>query len=147
MTLIRSRRDMFPTLNGLFDDFFNQDESWGTGNAMANRTSLPAVNVKESEDSYNIELAAPGMKKKDFNIELEDNVLTISADKKEQETEEDENYTRREFLYTSFLRKFTLPESADGEKIKASYTDGVLDIFVPKKEEAKPRPPKNIDVS
>ncbi|MCX2744197.1 Hsp20/alpha crystallin family protein [Mangrovivirga sp. M17] len=147
MTLIRSRRDMFPTLNGLFDDFFNQDESWGTGNVMANRTSLPAVNVKESEDSYNIELAAPGMKKKDFNIELEDNVLTISADKKEQETDEDENYTRREFLYTSFLRKFTLPESADGEKIKASYNDGVLDIYVPKKEEAKPRPPKNIDVS
>ncbi|NMM49969.1 Hsp20/alpha crystallin family protein [Marinigracilibium pacificum] len=147
MTLIRTKKDMFPALDNLFDDFFSHDRGWGVGDFMRTGTeSLPKVNVKEDKESYTIELAAPGKKKEDFKIELEDNILTISSDAEHEDTVNEDNYTRREFKYSSFMRKFTLPESADGEKIKASYNHGVLDIHVPKREESKPKTPKSIDI-
>lgn len=109
--------------------------------------SLPAVNIRETNDAFALELAAPGMKKEDFKIDLDQRVLTVSAERKEEKKEEkDGKYTRREFSYHSFRRSFTLPLSADPEKISASYKDGVLHIEVAKKEEAKPRPARMISV-
>jgi HSP20 family protein len=129
----------------LFDRLFNND--------MFNRdfsetnTTLPSVNIKETEDKFGVEVAVPGFNKKDFNIELNNNELTISSEKKEEnEQKEGERYTRREFSYQSFRRTFTLPNSVDGEKISAQYQDGVLHVDIPKREEAKPKPPKQIAI-
>ncbi len=96
---------------------------------------VPAVNIKEENDKFVLEMAAPGMKKDDFQINLDNYQLTISSEKKEEKKEKDDNYTRREFLYSSFSRSFTLPKSIDVEKIKADYKNGILNIVLPKKEE------------
>ncbi|MBZ9651242.1 Hsp20/alpha crystallin family protein [Psychroflexus montanilacus] len=129
----------------LFDRLFNND--------MFNRdfsetnTTLPSVNIKETEDKFGVEVAVPGFNKKDFNIELNNNELTISSEKKEKNEQKDgERYTRREFSYQSFRRTFTLPNTVDGEKISAQYKDGVLHVDIPKREEAKPKPPKQIAI-
>lgn len=146
MTLIRSN---FPTLPRLFDDFFTKDLfDWGNSNFSNTNTTLPAVNIVENNDAFLVEMAAPGMNKKDFNIELENEVLKISSHKEmENETKEDERYTRREFSYQSFQRTFHLPKSVvDANKIEAKYEDGVLRIMIPKKEEAKALPPRQIKV-
>ena len=87
------------------------------------------------------------MEKADFKINLENNVLTISSEKQEEQKEEQDKYTRREFAYRAFQRSFTLPDSADSEKIEAKYENGVLQVNIPKKEEAKPQPPKLIEIS
>lgn len=118
-------------------------------NRFKNMKSLPAVNIEEKEDSFHLELAAPGKSKEDFNIELDNDLLTISSEIKEENTSEDKerNFTRREFSYESFKRSFTLPESIDTSKIKASYTDGVLILDLPKREEAKTQPKRMIDIS
>jgi HSP20 family protein len=100
--------------------------------------NIPAVNVKESEGSFQIEVAAPGLKKEDFKLSLHENRLTVSAKQEETQEEKNEKYTRQEFNYTSFQRTFTLPKNVDGEKIEASYTDGILQVALPKKEELKP---------
>ncbi len=146
MTLIRSN---FPTLPRLFDDFFTKDVfDWGNSNFSNTNTTLPAVNIVENNDAFLVEMAAPGMNKKDFNIELENEVLKISSHKEmKNETKEDERYTRREFSYQSFQRTFHLPKSVvDASKIEAKYQDGVLRIMIPKKEEAKALPPRQIKV-
>jgi HSP20 family protein len=111
-------------------------------------STLPAVNVRETNDNFAIEVAAPGMKRDDFKVELDNNVLTISSQREEkQEQQQDENYTRREFNYQYFQRSFTLPENkVEGEKIAARYADGILHITVPKKEEAKVKPIKQITI-
>lgn len=129
MTLVKFNNEMMPAFNQIFDDMF------GTGNFDKNMF-LPKVNIKEDKEGYAIDLAAPGMKKDDFKIELDNNVLTISAEGKEDCVE---TYNRREFTYQAFRRSFTLPEIADAEKIKASYKDGILSLQIPKKEKAKPR--------
>ncbi|MCU0470423.1 MAG: Hsp20/alpha crystallin family protein [Arcicella sp.] len=100
--------------------------------------NIPAVNVKESENAFAIEVAAPGLKKEDFKISLHENRLTISAKQEESSAEKTDKYTRQEFNYTSFQRTFTLPKNVDGEKIEATYTDGILHVGLPKKEELKP---------
>ena len=130
----------------LFDEFFNDSLmprfiNWETGQ------NLPAVNISEGKDDYKIELAAPGMGKEDFKISLDNNVLTISSEKEIKNETKDENILKREFSYSSFSRSFNLPETVNGEKIKASYTDGVLNITVPKKEEAKIKPVREIKIS
>ena len=96
---------------------------------------IPAVNIKEENDKFVLEMAAPGLKKDDFNINLDNYVLTISSEKKEEQKEDKDNYTRREFLYTSFSRSFTLPKTVDIDKIKADYKNGILTVTLPKKEE------------
>ncbi len=96
---------------------------------------VPAVNIKEENDKFVLEMAAPGMKKDDFKIDLDNYQLTISSEKKEEKKEKEDNYTRREFMYSSFSRSFTLPKSIDIEKIKADYKNGILSIVLPKKEE------------
>jgi HSP20 family protein len=98
---------------------------------------VPAVNISESEGNYHIELAAPGLKKDDFKISLDKNVLSIAADQESEQKEEKKNYSRREYSYQSFVRSFNLPDSVDQSKIQAAYEKGILKIDVAKREEAK----------
>jgi HSP20 family protein len=100
-------------------------------------TRVPAVNIAETENEFQIELAAPGLKKEDFKINLDKNVLSVSADKKTENVEEGKKFSKREYSYHSFTRSFTLPETVDHAKIEAAYTDGILKLSVAKKEEAK----------
>lgn len=141
MTLMkfnRSHDDFFPSLSRMFEDF-----------APVSRTSMPAVNVKETEEAFEVELAAPGLKKDDFEISLDDNVLQISAEKevKHEEGDESTRYSRREFSYQSFARSFTLPETVNQEEIAANYEDGVLKIKLPKLDEAQVKQARTIAIS
>lgn len=137
----------FPTLSNWFDDIFNRDlPSVFTSNFNTGIT-LPKVNIKETADSFMVEMAVPGLKKSDFHIEIDNLLLSISTETKEESEQKEENYTRREFGYSSFKRTFTLPESVNDEKINASYNEGILSILLPKKEEAKQKPARNIEIS
>ena len=108
--------------------------------------TLPAVNIREEEKEFVLELAVPGMKREDFNIEVDDNVLTISMERKDEHEESDSGYTRREFKYTNFKRAFTLPETVNEDAIEAQYKDGILRFSLPKKQEALPKPKRLIEV-
>src|SRR5690606_11982499 len=121
-----------PVFNDLFDDFCGGRSLPGLLSSKA-----AAVNISEDQDSYHVELAAPGLKKEDFKLNVEDDVLRISVEKKEEKNKTEKGYTRREFNYTNFSRSFTLPDSVNTDGIKASYKDGVLEIDLPKKEEEK----------
>lgn len=147
MSLIK--RNEATWLPSVFDDMFKTDWLGGTTNVNSIGTSIPAVNIQETEDSFSVEVAAPGKMKEDFNIELDNDVLTISAeDKKENETTaKNGRYTRKEFSYNTFKRAFSLPESVDSKKISASYNNGVLEILLPKREEAKVQAKRMIDIS
>ena len=136
-------------LPSIFDRFFETDMfDWSNKNFSATNTTLPSVNIKEDEEGFEVEMAAPGLNKKDFKIELVNDQLTISSEKENhKESKEGEYYTKREFSYQSFSRTFFLPNSADAEKIKAKYDNGLLKVEIPKKEEAKPKPPKSISIS
>lgn len=147
MSLIK--RNEANWLPSVFDDMFKTDWLGGTTNVNSIGTSIPAVNIQETEESFSVEVAAPGKTKEDFNIELENDVLTISSeDKKENETtEKNGRYTRKEFSYSTFKRAFSLPDSVDSEKISAQYNNGVLEILLPKKEEAKVQAKRMIEIS
>ena len=133
-----------PVLPTILDDFFRD---WSSTNFSDTNTSLPAVNIKEDDNSFTVEVAVPGMEKKDFHIDLEDNILTISSEKTVEEKEEKDNYTRKEYSYQSFKRSFTLPKNVvDSDKIAAQYKNGELIIAIPKREEAKPKPARLIEV-
>lgn len=140
----------FPVLNSsFFDDFFTRDLfDWNDKNFSAMGNTLPSVNVKETDKNYEIELAVPGMRKDDFNVELNNNVLQISSEKEERKEEKDKkgNFVRKEFNYQSFSRAFTLPDSIDDGKIDAEYRDGILHILIAKKEPAKMPPTKRIAI-
>ncbi|MCO5249654.1 MAG: Hsp20 family protein [Chitinophagales bacterium] len=136
MTLLRKNfgQRPFPVLfdDAFFKDFFDVKPQVSS--------SVPAVNVKEDDKSFQVEIAAPGLKKEDFNISLDDNVLTISSEIKKENEEKDENgkYTRREFSYSSFSRSFSIDENhIDTENIKANYESGVLQLSIPKKVEVE----------
>lgn len=145
MSLIKfnSPIDDFFKMSNTLDSFLKND-FFGSQNAAS--ASLPAVNIKETEESFHVELAAPGMKKDDFKIELENNVLRISSEQKEQHEEKDEKgkYSRREFSYQSFQRTFNLPNTIESNSIKAKYEEGILVIDLPKREEAKEKPSRTI---
>ena len=146
MTIMRRSDSYFPSL---LDNFLSRDLfDWGSSNFSSTNTTLPAVNVIENEDAYEIEVAAPGMSKDDFTVKLENNLLTISSEKKGEKKEKKKGqFTRREFSYQSFQRSFTVPENeVDGKKISASYFDGVLCISLPKREEVKPKPAREIKI-
>lgn len=137
----------FPNWSNWLDDIFNRDlPSVFTSNFNTGIT-LPKVNIKETADSYVVDMAVPGLKKSDFKIDLENQVLSISTESKDENEYQDENYTRREFGYSSFKRTFTLPETVNEDKIDARYKDGILSIFLPKKEEAKQKPARTIKIS
>ena len=150
MKLLNGKTNPMSQMPLLFDDFFNRDIfNWGLSNFSNTNTTIPGVNIKETADTFEVEVAAPGMTKKDFKIELDGNMLTISSEKSDQREEnEDEKYTRKEFSYQSFYRTFNLPkEVVDAEKIEAKYENGLLHLMIPKKEEAKQKPPRLIQIS
>ena len=127
--------EMMPSL---FDDFFRPWNEWFDNGGFLGRTlTIPAVNITENKDEFFVSLAVPGMKKDDFNIDVNGTMLTISCEKEEKKEEKDARFTRKEFNYSSFSRTFTLPEEVNKEKIDARYEDGVLKLSLPKKEEAK----------
>ena len=132
----------------LFDDFFNRELfNWGNDNFSASRTTLPSINIKELEDAFEVEVAAPGMQKEDFNITLDGNSLTISSVKEDQQEENSGQYTRKEFSYQSFQRSFQLSKDVvDDENIEARYENGILRLTIPKKESARIHAPRVIEV-
>lgn len=140
MKLVRFNNPAFQFFNEDFNNVLkNLDTMYPSkqNNQLA-FNNIPAVNVKEVEGSFQIEVAAPGLKKEDFKLSLHENRLSISTKKEESSEEKTEKYTRQEFNYSSFQRTFNLPKSVDGEKIEATYNDGILNINLPKKEEIKP---------
>ncbi|MBN2637076.1 MAG: Hsp20/alpha crystallin family protein [Prolixibacteraceae bacterium] len=146
MTLAKRTENYFPSI---LDRFLNNDlMDWNLSNFSSTNTSLPAVNVKENDNEFVIEVAAPGMSKKDFKINYQNNVLSITSEKQEEKENKSENYTRKEFSYQSFQRSFTVAENTvDGDKISAKYNDGILHITLPKREEVKPKPMREIKIA
>ena len=140
MNIIRKTTPWFPSL---FDQFFTRD----FGIDLAPRTyQTPAVNIKEKEDAFHLEVVAPGKDKKDFDVELEEDTLTISTNSDSGIVEEDTQFTRKEFDYASFNRSFQIPETIDTKNIKANYKNGLLSIVLPKRKEAIPEPKKQIEI-
>lgn len=150
MTLVKRNGNLLGNFPTLFNDFFNRELfDWGESNYSNTGTTIPAVNIRETKDGFEVEMAAPGMKKSDFKIELDGNLLTIRSEASRQtEENEAEKYSRREFSYQSFQRSFTLSKDVvDAEKINANYENGVLHLHIPKRDEAKQKPPRMIQVS
>ena len=146
MKLARKNENYFPSF---FDRFWNNElMDWSHSNYSNTNTSIPAVNVKETDDEYTIEVAAPGMKKSDFKINFKNNVLTIASEKQNTAEDKTDSYTRQEFSYQSFQRSFTVPENeVNSEKIFARYNEGILNIHLPKRDEVKPQPERQIKIS
>ena len=141
MSIIRFNRPN--ALADVFQNFFENDYV-----DFFNRKGMdPLANILEHPDSFELDLAAPGLKKDDFKIHLENNVLTISSEISDEKEEETKNYTRKEFHYSSFSRSFTLPRSVDLDKIKADYDSGVLKVMLPKKDEARVDIKKEIKIT
>jgi len=136
MTLVKfnnkANNTLMPGFNDVFDSIFNDTFF---NDRMISR--VPAVNISESENNYHVELAAPGLKKEDFKLNLERNQLNISVEQSAEHEDNQKNYSKREYSFSSFVRSFTLPDSADHGRIEASYTDGILRIDIAKREEAK----------
>jgi len=148
MSLVK-RENYSPTWSSFFNDFLNRDwYDWNNQNYSLTNTTIPSVNIKENDDEFDVEMAAPGMMKEDFKIELNNSLLTISSEKQaENQAREGKNITRREFSYQSFSRSFALPAIVETDRITAKYENGILKINIPKKDEAKPKPLKQISVS
>lgn len=136
----KKKQPVFPSLMNDFmgPDWFGGTEKWNI--------SVPAVNIKDNTEGFELELAVPGMKKDDFTVEVDNDVLTISSEMKTENEKNKDNYTRKEFSFTSFKRAFTLPETVDGSKIDAKYEDGILKLTLPKKQEALPKPKRLIEI-
>lgn len=149
MNLIKRNGNRIPGFQRLFlDDIFGRELfNWENNNFSTTSTTLPSVNIKETADNYEVEVAAPGMDKNDFKVTLDSNLLTISSVKEREETKEEESFTRKEFSYQSFQRSFELPKNVvDEDKITARYENGLLLLSIPKLEQAKQKPPRLIDI-
>ncbi|MBB5622859.1 HSP20 family protein [Pedobacter cryoconitis] len=137
MTLVKfnpenKRNSLMPGFSDVFDSVFN--DTFFTDRMISR---VPAANISETKDNYHVEIAAPGLKKEDFKLNLERNVLNISVEKRKEEKQEERNFSKREYSYSSFVCSFTLPESANENGIQATYNNGILTIDIPKREEAK----------
>lgn len=136
MTLVKInnglKNNAHPFFNDVFDSLLNDSF---IGDKLVSR--VPAVNIAENDNEFHIELAVPGLKKEDFKINLDKNILTVSAEKKAEDNVEAKKYSKREYSYSSFVRSFTLPDSVDHSKIEADYSNGILKLTVAKREEAK----------
>lgn len=145
---LMKRNENYPAWPNYVNEFLNRDWlDWRTHHFSPTNTTLPSVNIKEGTDEFEVNMAAPGLDKKDFKIELDNGVLTISSEKKvEKEIKKGQKFTRREFSYQSFNRTFTLPDIVEADKISAKYENGILKVVIPKKEEAKIRPARSIDI-
>lgn len=143
MNLVKrnNSNNFFPSL---MEEFFKPD--WMGGMQNPNALSVPPVNIRETDQSFEVELSSPGKKKEDFNIEIDNDLLTISSEAKSENTVEEGKFTRREFSYSSFRRSFSLPETVKEDEIRASYEHGILRISLPKKEEALPKPRRMIEI-
>lgn len=133
----RSLTNYYPEAPSMFEDFFrpwNELIERGSNRSMI---TLPAVNISENKENFQISLAAPGMKKEDFRVEVDGNMLTISSEKEETKEQKEEKYSRKEYNYASFTRSFALPDLVEREKIDARYNNGILEIKLPKKEDGK----------
>jgi HSP20 family protein len=143
MSLVK--RSDWPLLGGsLLSDFFD-DDRFLNSSRLGGR-SIPAVNIKETEKNFEIELAVPGYEKKDFNVSTDSGILTVSAENRQENEKRENNYTRREFGYNSFSRSFNLPTNTNEDNIEASYTDGVLKLRIEKKQESNEKSRKAISV-
>ncbi len=140
MTLVKFNNKPWNNLDWL-ESFFDSDRL----DSSVHR-GLPAVNIRENDNGFHIEVSAPGFEKDDFNLEIENEMLKITAETKVEKDHDEDRYTLREFGYTNFQRMFSLPESVDSNKIEASYKNGILHIEVPKKDEAKPKPAQRIRI-
>lgn len=136
-----------PSFSSWVDNLFEGGMGTGFLSNFNTGITLPAVNIKENADEFFLEIAVPGKKKSDFNIYVDNKILSISSETKEEQEHKEENYTRREFGYSSFKRTFTLPDTIESDKISAQYKDGILTVHLPKKEEAKDKPAKRISIS
>jgi HSP20 family protein len=144
MALVRYQNQLPSILDRIFS---NEMDGWNRNNFSNTNTTLPSVNIKENTDAFYVEVAAPGFEKSDFKIEIDNDMLTISSEKTiNEEVKEDERITKSEFSYQSFTRSFTLPELVEDDKITAKYNNGILSLTIPKKEEAKPKPVKQIEI-
>ncbi|HMQ76246.1 MAG TPA: Hsp20/alpha crystallin family protein [Flavobacteriales bacterium] len=141
----RPKASYVSPFNTLVNEFFGRDMNSMFG-LDEPRHALPSVNIIERDAEFKLEVMAPGYKKEDLKVNVEDNVLTVSAEKKNEEQKDGDRFTRREFHFSSFTRSFRLPESADADRIKAEYTDGILHLSIPKVEATKPKA-KEIAVS
>ena len=144
MTLLRKTNSEFPAFTNWFEDILGNVE---TSININKNSTMPAVNIAEEDDVFRIDFAIPGMKKSEFNINLDNNILTVKSENEEENEENNTNFTRKEFSYSSFQRSFTLPDSANGEEIKAEYENGILQIEIPKREEAKTKPKRKIEIA
>lgn len=147
MTLIR-RTENYPAWSNLFNEFLNHDWiEWTHRNYSDTNTTIPSVNILENQDGFKIEVAAPGLNKNDFKIEVNQGALKISSEKhEERESEEEGKYSRKEFSYQSFSRSFNLPVTVESDKIEAKYENGILTVSIPKRDEAKPKPVRMIEI-
>ena len=149
MSIIKRSGTTYNGFPAFFNNLVTKDIwNWDMDNNSPTNTTIPAVNIRETSDNFLVEMAAPGLKKEDFKVELNGNSLTITSEKVEEEAKEEERFTRKEFSYQSFLRIFTLPkEVVDAEKIEARYENGLLSLVIPKKEEVKQKGPRLIQIS
>lgn len=134
-------------LPSIFDELFPADWFGGIANQVANTTNTPAVNIKETENDFVLEVAAPGKAKEDFELSLDHDVLTISTEEKKEDETVKDNYTRKEFSYASFKRSFKLPQMINKKEINATYVNGILNVVLPKREEDKVKPKRTIEIS
>lgn len=155
MSLVKFRKRR-PLRSLIPSDFFDSDSIFENrllntnlfnGDFWNGRSQEPALNIKETDDAFEVELAAPGFSKKDFEVTMADGCLNITAEKSESKEEEDDNYTRKEFSYNSFEKRLQLPDSVKDENVKAKYKDGILSFDLMKKEEAKAKKPKVIEIA
>ncbi len=147
MSLIKFNKNRFPWINDRVSNWLDTDDFFADDFFVRDR-NLPAMNIKEHKNDFEIELAVPGFSKKDIEVTIEDDILHICAKNSKEEVEEDENYARREFSYSEFDRKLQLPGSVDqNEKVKATYKDGILTLNLLKREEAKEPPKRVIDIA
>jgi len=136
-----------PILPSWFDDILGKSFGNEFMSNFNTGITLPAVNVLDSDNEFVVEMAVPGLKKSDFDINIDNHILSIGVEKETKNEENSENYTRREFGYSSFKRTFAIPESVNVDKISASYTDGIMKVLLPKRDEAKKKPLRNIKIS
>lgn len=150
MALPRLFNNDYASFPSLIDKFFEGNMmDWNNWNFAGSNSTLPAVNVSENQDEYRLDVAAPGMQKGDFKLNYDNGRLTISSERKDEKEEKDgDSVTRREFSYQSFQRSFTVPENVvNADKITAKYDNGILHVILPKREEVKPKPAKEIKIS
>ncbi len=136
-----------PSISSWFDDMVNQGFGTEFMSNFNNGITLPSVNVKDNDEEFVVEMAVPGLQKSDFDLNVDNNLLSISAELETNTDDSNENYTRREFGYSSFKRTFSLPESVETDNISAKYEEGILKVTLPKRDEAKKKPLRQIKIS